>query len=168
MEKRLVAYVTVHESTPEGAQELRAYLKEKLPDYMVPSTFVFVDALPLTPSGKLDRARLPAPEFSQASAFVPPRTAVEDKLAAIWVDLLRLDRVGVDDNFFDLGGHSLLATRLASKIKEVFGIELALRTVFELPTVAGLSGHIEAICWTEVSMSAKINSDEEQAEEIIL
>jgi hypothetical protein len=82
--------------------------------------------------------------------------------------MLRLDRVGVHEDFFDLGGHSLLATRLASRIKEVFGIELALRTVFELPTVAGLSGHIEAIGWTDARNSTRENSDQDQTEEIIL
>ena len=168
MDNRLVAYAVMHESMSVGAQELRAYLKEKLPDYMVPSAFVFLDAMPLTPSGKLDRARLPAPEFASAGAYIAPRTPMEKKLALIWAEILRLDRIGVDDNFFDLGGHSLLATRLASRIKQVFGVEPALRAVFELPTVAGLSGHIEAICWAGARSSARADSDHDQTEEIIL
>src|ERR1044071_2709243 len=166
MDNRLVAYAVMHEGASVGSQELRTYLKEKLPDYMVPSAFVFLDAMPLTPSGKLDRARLPAPEFSQPRTYVAPRTPVEEKLAAVWSEMLRLDRVGVHEDFFDLGGHSLLATRLASRIKEVFGIELALRAVFELPTVAGLAGHIEAIGWADARNSTRKNSD--QTEEIIL
>jgi acyl carrier protein len=165
--KRLVVYVVLHEKATVESTELRAYLKDKLPDYMAPSAFVFLDALPLTPSGKLDRNRLPAPEFSQASAVVPPRRPVEERLAKIWADLLRLDRVGVQDNFFDLGGHSLLATRLASKIKEVFGIELALRTVFERPTLADLSSHIEEIRSVGDAHSA-FELAQDQAEKVII
>jgi acyl carrier protein len=124
--------------------------------------------MPLTPGGKLDRSRLPAPELSQPKTYVAPRTPVEEKLTAVWNEILRLDRIGVHEDFFDLGGHSLLATRLASRIKEVFGIELALRTVFELPTVAGLSGHIQTIGWADARNSTRENSDQNQTEEIIL
>jgi len=166
-DKRLVVYVVLHEKATVKSTELRAYLKDKLPDYMVPTAFVLMDALPLTPNGKLDRARLPVPELADRGEHVAPRTPVEERLAKIWADLLRLDQVGANDNFFDLGGHSLLATRLASKIKGAFGIELALRTVFERPTLADLSSHIE-----EIGSNKNQHSDfklaQDQAEVIIM
>ncbi len=169
MDKRLVAYVVLHEQACADAGALRRYLTEKLPDYMVPAAFVFLDAMPLTPSGKLDRDRLPAPEFSRA-AYVPPRTSIEENLAAIWAALLGLDRVGAHDNFFDLGGHSLLATRLASQVKHVFGVELALRAIFERPTVAGLAAHIESLsrAGERSGAPAPEDQDRDQMEEIIL
>jgi amino acid adenylation domain-containing protein len=168
MDTRLVAYVVMREGVSADAQGLRGYLKEKLPEYMVPTAFVFVDAMPLTSSGKLNRAGLPAPEFSPPELYIAPSTPVEEKLAAVWRELLCLGRVGVHENFFDLGGHSLLATRLASRIKEAFGIELALRTVFELPTIAGLSGHIQAMCCASVGNSGDADANHNQTEEIIL
>jgi amino acid adenylation domain-containing protein len=139
-EKRLVAYVT-------GAAEtdaLRAHLRESLPEYMVPAAFVGLEQLPLTPNGKLDRRALPAPEYEAgAERYVAPRTPVEEVLAGIWAEVLRLERVGVHDNFFELGGHSLLATRVASRIQAVFSVELPLRALFEGPTVAELSVRVE-------------------------
>jgi acyl-coenzyme A synthetase/AMP-(fatty) acid ligase/acyl carrier protein len=144
-DKRLVAYVVVHEKATMESTELRAYLKDKLPDYMVPSAFVLMDALPLTPNGKLDRARLPKPELTHRGEHVAPRTPVEERLSRIWADLLRLDRVGAEDNFFDLGGHSLLATQVVSRIAEAFRIALPCRALFERPTLAELSCHIEEI-----------------------
>ncbi|HST60364.1 MAG TPA: amino acid adenylation domain-containing protein, partial [Longimicrobium sp.] len=137
---RLVAYVV-------GAAEadaLRAHAGRGLPDYMVPSAFVPLDALPLTPNGKLDRKALPAPDFASAEErYVAPRTPVEEVLAEVWAELLRLERVGVDENFFQVGGHSLLATRVVSRIREVFGVELPLRALFEGPTVAELAERVE-------------------------
>ncbi|MEW5926736.1 MAG: amino acid adenylation domain-containing protein [Gemmatimonadota bacterium] len=141
-EKRLVAYV-VGEA---GTDELRAHLRGSLPEYMVPGAFVRLDRLPLTPNGKLDRRALPAPDFAFAAAgCVAPRTPTEEVLAGIWAEVLGLERVGVEDGFFELGGHSLLATRVVSRVREAFGVELPLRTVFELPTVAGLAGRVEEI-----------------------
>jgi amino acid adenylation domain-containing protein len=139
-DKRLVAYVV----GDVGAEEVRAFLRGSLPEYMLPSAFVFLDVLPLTPNGKVDRKALPAPELASAEEkYVAPRTPVEEVLAGIWAEVLRLERVGVEESFFELGGHSLLATRVASRIREVFGVELPLRALFEGPTVAQLAGRVE-------------------------
>ncbi|HEY0014798.1 MAG TPA: amino acid adenylation domain-containing protein, partial [Longimicrobium sp.] len=139
-EQRLVAYV-VGEARAEA---LRAHVRGGLPEYMVPSAFVFLDALPLNPNGKLDRKTLPAPELTSAEErYVAPRTPVEEVLAGIWAEVLRLERVGVEESFFDLGGHSLLGTRVLSRVREGFGVELPLRAIFEGPTVAKLAGRVE-------------------------
>jgi hypothetical protein len=122
--------------------KLRAALTEKLPDYMVPSTFVFLDALPLTPNGKVDRKALPAPDSSRrvlASAYVAPRNAVEEVVAGIWAEALGVDQVGVFDDFFALGGHSLLSTRIVSRLGDAFQVKVPLHRVFSDPTVAGLA-----------------------------
>jgi amino acid adenylation domain-containing protein len=141
-EKRLVAYV-VGEARAEA---LRAHVRQSLPEYMVPAAFVFLDALPLTPNGKLDRRALPAPDLASAEErFVAPRTPGEEVLAGIWAEVLRLERVGVKESFFELGGHSLLATRVVSRIRELFGVEVPLRALFEGPTVAELAGRVEEI-----------------------
>ncbi|HYR12414.1 MAG TPA: amino acid adenylation domain-containing protein, partial [Longimicrobium sp.] len=139
---RLVAYVVAGEEVSPA--ELRAHLKGRLPEYMVPSAVVMLESLPLTPSGKVARRALPAPEYAAAEeAYVAPRTPVEEALAGIWAEVLRLERVGVEDRFFDLGGHSLLATRVVSRIRELFGVELPLRALFEGPTVAELAKRVE-------------------------
>ncbi|HYR11430.1 MAG TPA: amino acid adenylation domain-containing protein, partial [Longimicrobium sp.] len=141
-EQRLVAYL-VGEAQAEA---LRGHLRQSLPEYMVPSAFVFLDALPLTPNGKLDRKALPAPEYAADSdRYVAPRTPAEEVLAGIWAEVLRLERVGVTESFFALGGHSLLATRVVSRIRELFGVEVPLRALFEGPTVADLAGRVEEI-----------------------
>ncbi|HEX7241423.1 MAG TPA: phosphopantetheine-binding protein, partial [Longimicrobiaceae bacterium] len=118
---------------------LRDGLRKRLPEHMVPSAFVVLEALPVTPNGKLDRRALPAPEAADARAYVAPRTPTEELLAEIFAGVLGVERVGVDDSFFDLGGHSLLATRVAMRVREALGVELPLRALFEAPTVAGLA-----------------------------
>ncbi|MBI5032797.1 MAG: amino acid adenylation domain-containing protein [Chloroflexi bacterium] len=141
-EKQLVAYVVATDNTRRPtANELRNFLRAKLPDYMVPVTFVLLDALPLNVSGKVDQHALPMPEIMRADltlSYVAPRTSVEAELARIWSELLHIERVGIYDNFFDLGGHSLLATQLASRIREAFQVELPLRSFFESATIADL------------------------------
>ncbi|HEU4561408.1 MAG TPA: non-ribosomal peptide synthase/polyketide synthase [Longimicrobium sp.] len=141
-EKRLVAYVVGEALTAA----LRAHVRRSLPEYMVPSAFVFLDALPLTPAGKVDRKALPAPEFALLEEqSVAPRTPSEEVLAGIWAEVLRLERVGVEESFFELGGHSLLATRVVSRIREAFAVEVPLRALFEGPTVAELAGRVEEL-----------------------
>ena len=138
---RLVAYFVPASPASVDAGQLKAYLKERLPGHMIPSAFVPLGALPRTASGKVDRSRLPEPGRPREDAenYVAPRTPVEQTVAAIWGELLRLDRVGATDNFFDLGGHSLLATQVVSRLRDAFGIEIPLRTLFESPTVEELS-----------------------------
>jgi len=142
-EPRLVAYV-VADGRTDPAAELRAWLTGRLPDFMVPSAFVRMDALPLTANGKLDVGALPDPEPAAAAGYVAPRTAAEQVLAELWAEVLRLERVGVDDNFFALGGHSLLATQVLSRVDQAFGVTLPVRALFEHPTVATLAAAIEA------------------------
>ncbi|MES1240893.1 MAG: non-ribosomal peptide synthase/polyketide synthase, partial [Acidobacteriota bacterium] len=139
-EKHLVAYVC-GEASPDA---LKTALRESLPEYMVPTAFVMLEALPLTPTGKVDRKALAKirPD-REARDFVAPRTPAEKALAAIWRDLLNRDRVGAEDNFFDLGGHSLLATRMVSRLRDAFGVEVAIRTVFESPVLAELAARLE-------------------------
>jgi acyl carrier protein len=108
---------------------LRRALKERLPEHMVPSQFVMMEALPLTPNGKADRQALPAPNRTEtANGYVAPRTPVEELLAGIWAEVLRVERVGRNDNLFELGGHSLLATQIISRVREAFGVELPMRS----------------------------------------
>ena len=144
-EKRLVGYV-VAEADELSTAGLREYLLERLPNYMVPGVLVQLAELPLTPNGKVDRKALALREDvgERAEASVLPRTAVEELLASIWAGVLRVEGVGITENFFELGGHSLLATQVMSRVREVFGVEVPLRSLFEQPTVAGLAGKIEA------------------------
>jgi len=125
---------------------LRAGLRERLPEYMVPGAFVVLERLPLTPNGKVDRAALPdADESGGARGYVPPRTPLEERLAAIWAEVLGVERVGADDGFFDLGGHSLMATRVVARVREELRVELPLRALFEAPTVERLAPRVEAL-----------------------
>jgi acyl carrier protein len=151
-DKRLVAYYVGAEGAE--AEALHAHLSKRLPEYMVPAAYVRLEALPLTPNGKVDRRALPAPELASAEErYVAPRTPVEEVLAGIWAEVLRLERVGVEESFFELGGHSLLATRAVSRVREAFGVELPLRAIFESPTVAGLAPQVETLVLERVEES---------------
>jgi acyl carrier protein len=141
-DKRLVAYVSLRDAPPVSADELRRFVKERLPEYMVPSAVVVLPALPLTPNGKVDRRALPAPTGARpelGDEFVAPRSPVEEALADLWRRVLGVERVGIHDNFFLLGGHSLLATQVVARVREVFAVELPLRSFFATPTLAGLA-----------------------------
>jgi amino acid adenylation domain-containing protein len=140
--KRLVAYVQA-EADEQLASTLRAQVAASLPEYMVPSAFVWLDAFPLTPNGKLDRRALPAPDDAALAhqAYEAPQGELETTLAAIWAELLGVERVGRHDSFFALGGHSLLAMRLINRVRTALGVDLAIRTLFEVPTLAGLAHH---------------------------
>ncbi len=145
-EKQLVAYVAAAAGAQVAVSELRSHLQQQLPEYMVPAVFIFVDELPLTTNGKLDRRALltmgaayPTPECS----YLAPRTAVEEILAHLWSQVLEVDQVGIESNFFELGGHSLLAMQVISRVREVLQVELPLRDLFEAPTVAGLALLVE-------------------------
>ncbi|TDO16372.1 nonribosomal peptide synthetase DhbF [Bacillus subtilis] len=142
-DKRLAAYVIPSSEETLDTAELRKYAAERLPDYMVPSAFVMMKELPLTPNGKLDRKALPAPDFAAAVTGRGPRTPQEEILCDLFMEVLHLPRVGIDDRFFDLGGHSLLAVQLMSRIREALGVELSIGNLFEAPTVAGLAERLE-------------------------
>jgi amino acid adenylation domain-containing protein len=139
IEKRLVAYVAVAAPSLQ-VSDLRSHLAERLPEYMVPSSFVLLTALPRTPNGKIDRQALPAPaETEDTELFVAPRTPVEEALCRIWSQLLGVEQIGVNNSFFELGGHSLMAMQLLSRLRGIFQLELPLRVVFEAPTIAKLA-----------------------------
>lgn len=141
-ERSLVAYLVTNGRTPPSTSELHDFLTEKLPEFMVPSAFVVLDAFPLLPNGKVDRHALPAPEQARTGlkkALVPPSNSLEEVLAGVWAEVLGLEQVGIQDNFFELGGHSLLAARLVSQVRDTFRVELPLHSLFDAPTVAGLS-----------------------------
>jgi amino acid adenylation domain-containing protein len=143
-EPQLVAYV-VPTDQDLSTHGLREELKEKLPSYMVPAAIIVLPAIPLTTNGKIDRKALPAPDMSlatRAEEFVAPRSDAEQTLAQIWAEVLRLERVGIHDKFFEIGGHSLKATQVVSRIREVFDVELPLRRIFEQPTVAELASTV--------------------------
>jgi non-ribosomal peptide synthetase component F/acyl carrier protein len=153
---RLVGYVVAADKAP-GVAELRAFLGETLPAYMIPEVFVMLGALPMTPNRKVDRTALPPPSESTLDAerpVVAPRNGTEEKVAAIYCEVLELKSVGVDDGFFELGGHSLLATKVRSRVFDAFDIELQARRVFDLPTVALLSAHIDTLRQQDNAASA--------------
>ncbi|HKR21614.1 MAG TPA: AMP-binding protein, partial [Pyrinomonadaceae bacterium] len=140
-EKRLAAYFVTEDGESISSPALRKYLESKLPEYMVPSVFIPLEVLPISPNGKLDRRALPLPTLSRAvdTEYVAPRNELEKQLAVVWTDVLGLDEIGVDDNFFELGGHSLLAATLLTRLREATGSALSMRRLFESPTIAELA-----------------------------
>ncbi|MGB7440890.1 MAG: amino acid adenylation domain-containing protein [Coleofasciculaceae cyanobacterium] len=169
--RRLVAYVVPNQEQVTTTKELRHFLRERLPNYMVPSAYVILDALPLTPSGKIARRTLPAPSQTKRELeenFVAPRNEVELQLAKIWEEVLGIQPIGVRDNFFELGGHSLLATQVVSRLCKAFQVEIPLHSFFELPTVAELAECIETLRWTVQDLQFARSSVVVEMEEIEL
>ena len=156
--KRLVAYAVRRESTEVTSDELRAHARQTLPDYMVPSAVVVLDAMPLTPNGKINRSALPAPEFTRddTAEFVTPHTPTQVAIASIWMAVLKLDRISATDSFFSLGGHSLLATQVISRIRQTTGVELPLRTLFEFPTISQLALKVDEKSGTKEQSASTI------------
>jgi amino acid adenylation domain-containing protein len=162
-DKCLVAYFVARTSLEtEGLiEQLRSLLKEKLPQHMIPADFVWLEKIPLAPSGKVDQKALPAPDRSEHQLkFVAPRNPTEEIVADIWCQILKREKIGIYDDFFDLGGHSLLATQVISRLREAFKIELPLRSLFEMPTVAGIVEYIEQIKTVQQLQSVSPNSIE--------
>jgi acyl-coenzyme A synthetase/AMP-(fatty) acid ligase/acyl carrier protein len=157
-DQRLVAYVVLVNDwqTEDRVEPLRRFLRERMPEYMMPSAFVFLDALPLSANGKLDRRLLPAPDWAghTEQRYVAPRTETEQRVAAIWAKVLRLERVSIYDNFFDLGGHSLLATQIISRVQAAFDLDLPLRTLFEATTVAAMAEAMDVALWLKAQGAA--------------
>jgi amino acid adenylation domain-containing protein len=147
-DKRLVAYVVPADASFTDTGPLRAFLRVRLPDYMLPAAYVLLERLPLTPNDKVDRRALPAPHYGRDEAgdtFVPPRNALEETIAEVWCEVLELDRVGVHDNFFELGGHSLLSAQVLARLTRLLPVELPLRRIFEAPTIAELAQDVARI-----------------------
>jgi amino acid adenylation domain-containing protein len=147
-QKTLVGYVVPRLRSAPFAADLRDYLKEKLPDFMIPSAFVILDALPLTPNGKIDRNALPAPDGNPRELikdFTEPRTHIEELVFQTWRDVLKVEDIGIHDNFFELGGHSLLAIQIVARLRQAFDREVPLSALFDAPTVAGLSIEVEKL-----------------------
>ena len=139
-DKRLIAYVVAQTTLANGG--LRNFLRGKLPSYMVPAAFEMIEALPLTPNGKIDRHALPEPRalsFEREDNLVPPRTPIEVMLADVWRQVLKIEQIGIHENFFDLGGHSLLAAKVVSQVRNVLDVELCMVDVFQSPTIASLA-----------------------------
>ena len=163
---RLVGYIVVPQDGGPSTTELRDYLATVLPPQMLPQHIVRLQCLPLTPNGKLDRHALPAPDMGQitdSEGYVEPVTETQRELAAIWAALLRVSRIGQNDNFFDAGGHSMLAARMVSRARELMGVELTLRNVFRAQTLSDLAMYIDA---GKISSSTPSLGDATQMEEL--
>jgi amino acid adenylation domain-containing protein len=146
-DKQLIGYLVPRSGASPTIEELQVFLRDRLPDYMVPAKFVYLDSFPLTHNGKVDRKALPAPSHEEKQPDLDearPRNAVEEKLAGIWMELFKVKSIGIHDDFFDLGGHSLLGIKLMSRIREGFGVDLPVLTLFENPTIAGLADGLSA------------------------
>ena len=168
----LVAYVATRQKTGLDGTALRAFLKDKLRDFMIPTRFVFLDELPMLSNGKVNRRALPEPggqiERTGTGPIIAPRTPVEKMLAQIWAEVLSVKQVGISDNFFDLGGHSLTATRVVARVIQHFQLNIPLRLLFESPTIAAMATLIEAHqenTLDEQAMTKLINELEALSEE---
>jgi amino acid adenylation domain-containing protein len=162
--KRLVAYIVPNKQQQPSVSDLRSFLAEKRPEYMVPGAFVFLKALPLMPNGKVNRQSLPAPNQARpelAETFIAPRNEVEQTLATIWQEMLQVEKVGINDNFFELGGHSLLVVQVHSKLQETFNRDVSITDLFKYPTISSLAGYLSQ----EQSEQSSLEKVQEQVEE---
>jgi acyl-coenzyme A synthetase/AMP-(fatty) acid ligase/acyl carrier protein len=176
-DRRLVAYLVTRPGERPGVSQLRTQVQQRLPEYMIPASYVFLDQLPLTLNRKVDRSRLPAPDEQRPeleTQYLAPRTPTEEAIAGIWAELLTLERVGVQDNFFELGGHSLLVTQVVSRLRSHFGIEIAIVDLFTAATIEQLAARIDELLLAQVD-TADIDSmltlldgmDEAEAERML-
>ena len=167
-QQRLVAYLTTttpsDQSDPQLAASLRSYMKDHVPDYMVPSAWVVLDRLPITSNGKLDRRALPDPQERSASTneYEPPHTEIEKTLAQMWSQLLRVERIGLDDDFFELGGHSLLAMQVIVRLQSSYSIQIPLRLLFDCPTVRTLAERIDALRYENLLTELESGADNQE------
>jgi acyl carrier protein len=162
--KQLVGYLISRGGDRPSTDDLRTFLKERLPEYMVPAQFVHLDSLPLTPNGKIDRKALPPPsrESKGVGKGGAPQTETAKAIAAIWSELLKADGLGINDDFFDLGGHSMTATALVGRLRATFGVEVSLASLFERPTIAGLSEVVDMIVLTSRGMRSGAGSPQRE------
>ena len=168
-DKRLVAYV-VGRDGEVTVSDLRQHMRARLPEYMVPTAWAVLDSLPLTSNGKVDRKALPVPEGDAcSSAFhAAPSTDTEAWVAALWAEILHVERVGREDDFFVLGGHSLLATVVATRVRASFGVSLSVRDIFEASTVAQVAECIDTLRWTVNGRSGELSATKTGREEMVL
>jgi acyl carrier protein len=161
-EKTLVAYVTARDALPVTADALRAHLTPVLPPYMIPSAFVLLECLPLTPHGKLDRRALPQPDLQArpSADYEAPQGELEELIACTWRELLHVERIGRTDNFFHLGGHSLVATRVMTRLRAALSIDLPMKVLFECPTIAQLATRAESLTQQTLLEEVAEGSDE--------
>jgi amino acid adenylation domain-containing protein len=157
-DQKLVAYLVLAPGAePEQLiPQLRQFLKGKLPEYMVPAILMAIEQMPLTPNGKVDRRALPIPDAARRdleTSYIAPTTPIEQQMTKIWGEILKLDKIGIHDNFFELGGYSLLGTQAIARLRQLFGVDLALRALFELPTIAELANRIETLQWATQSQA---------------
>ena len=157
--EQLVSYVVSSEA--KSTEQVRAQLRQALPEYMVPAVVVTLASWPLTPNGKIDRKALPDPDHSGRPAYVAPRNETEEKLVEIWREVLGVDKIGIHDSFFDLGGHSLLAARAVAKFRQVFEVDIQLRSLFELHTVADIAQYLDTMKWA-AQTAEQVNSGQSE------
>ena len=169
-DQRLVGYVIPESDPAPTGSELRAFLRARLPDYMVPALYVVLAEMPLTPNGKVDRRALPEPgaAASEPRVYVAPRTPLEETVAMIWAQVLKIDQISMHDNFFELGGHSLLATQVVARLRDKLKVELPLSSIFEAPTVAELAERLHALRWSAPQPSGERRPEADDREEFEL
>ena len=167
---RLIGYIVPAGAEAPAANALRDFLKQKLPDYMVPAIYVTMDKLPLTPNGKVDRKALPAPQASVAKSaadFVAPTGDVEQTLAAIWKDILKAEQIGADDNFFDFGGHSLQVVQVQNRLRETLQVDVPVLKLFQYPTIRSLAKFIGEQTKDEPSLRQKMEERNKRRQAVI-